>query len=79
MPDIRTAFSNAIAAAGQDLLTTIGVDLPELIEPADMESIDKLCRSLEIRGEPFPHQLCTADPLTILLALEQSGDWTFSS
>lgn len=79
MPDIRTAFTNAIAAAGQDLLTLIGNELPELVEPADMESLEELCRSLEVRGEPFPRQLYASDPLSILIALEQSGDWSFTS
>lgn len=74
MPAIRSAFSNAIAAAGQDLLTSLNMD-----EPVEEVSFDDLIRSLEVTGQPFPHQLSTADPLTILLALEQSGDWSFSA
>lgn len=74
MTTIKQAFSNAIAAAGQDLLTALAIEVQ-----AEEINIEDVIRSLEIRGEPFPHSLTSADPLTILLALEQSGDWSFTS
>ena len=76
---IRIAFASAIAKAGEDLLSQLGEQLPELVEAAEMVSLEQLTHDLTVRGEPFPHQLYTSDPLSILIALEQSGDWSFSS
>ena len=68
-----TTLTNAIAKAGTDLLTALAVS----IEATEV-NIDDVIRDLEVRGEPFPHSLTSADPLTILLALESSGDWHFT-
>ena len=69
-----TTLKNAIAKVGEDLLTQLAIQT----EQTEV-NIDDVIRDFEIRGEPFPHSLCTRDPLAILLALEACGDWHFSS
>jgi hypothetical protein len=67
-----TTLTNAIAAAGTDLLTALAIQTE-----ATEVNIDDLMLDMQIRGEPFPRSLTSADPLAILLARERDGDYAF--
>jgi hypothetical protein len=69
-----TTLTNAIAANGADLLTALAIQTQH-----EEVCIDDVIRTLEVRGEPFPRSLTSADPLAILLARERDGDYVFGS
>ena len=56
------------------MLTALAIQ----VQPEEV-SLDDVIRSLEVRGEPFPRSLTSADPLAILLARERDGDYAFGS
>jgi hypothetical protein len=67
-----TTLTNAIAAAGTDLLTALAIQTE-----ATEVCLDDVIMELQVRGEPFPRSLTSADPLAILLARERDGDYAF--